>query len=143
MAGNRKVGRDRHSARLIELRAGAVRQHFAERRSLHARGPEHGPGCNAGLRGCRVLTVTPFSSISGHHGSGAGLDAEFDQRPFGRFRKFRRIRRQHAIRAFDQEDIGVGGIDAAEIFSQCVARDLAERARQFDAGRARRPPRRM
>ena len=46
------------------------------------------------------------------------------------------IGRQHPVHRLDEDDPGVGRVDRPEIAPERVARDLAERARQLDAGRA-------
>ena len=50
-------------------------------------------------------------------------------------RKIRRKQRQHAVLALDQQDLGVGRIDAAEIVAQGVVGNLPQRAGQFHPGR--------
>ena len=45
-----------------------------------------------------------------------------------------REKRQQAALAFDEKNIGFGGVDAAEIFAERVARNFAESAGKFNAG---------
>ena len=51
-------------------------------------------------------------------------------------REVRREGWQHAVLAFDQQDSGFSRIDVMEIAPQRVVGDFAQRAGQFDAGRA-------
>src|SRR6266566_2583942 len=60
------------------------------------------------------------------HGAGTGLDAKLDERVLGGAREFRWIRRQEPLRGFDEKNIRVSGIDAAEIVLQRVTGDFAE-----------------
>ncbi len=61
------------------------------------------------------------------------VDAEGGERLLSLRGELRRVRGQDARPPFDEEDAGLRRVDRAELATQRVARDLAERARELDS----------
>jgi hypothetical protein len=125
--------------------SGAIRhaERRGERRRGNARRPEHGlrrkPLGDAALRSLSSTRRPPGHAVlvdCNHERRGAHFDAKpFERAPGGRAELLRE-RRQHVGAAFEEHDPCRLRANAPEILWQRFARDLGERAGQFDARRA-------
>ena len=127
-AGHAEVLVDDHPARVVALRPDPA----AGFRGHDARGPDHRRGLETA-----ALEVDAGLVAVRHPGAGHDLDAHPLQRLAGVGGEVLRERRQHARPGLDQDDAGGPRVDVAELIRHHVPRDLDDRARELDAGRAR------
>ena len=136
VARDRQVGLDEDPPGSIGLGARSRRHLPRERRRLDAGGPQDGPGRDRLLAALgRDDADAPVVDVD-DPGLQADLDAEPLELALGRCRTPGRIRRQHAVHRLDEDDLRVRRTDRPEVTLERVARDLAERAGELDAGRA-------
>ena len=127
MTGHAQIGIYLHASAAIQFAA----ELFGERRGGDASGPDD------------VAGVDDFSVGEFHHTFADAFDlrvgfdihAEMDELPLGFFRKAGRQMRQDARSAFEQNDVRLRGINAAEIQIHHRARQFGEGAGEFHAGR--------
>ncbi len=125
MTRDREVGLDEHATCLVEWRPERPGQGCGG----HPGRPEHGAGWD-------LLAAEPHR-VRRHPrdaGVGADLDADTPERVLGAPRQRLGEGGQDARPAFEQDDAGLGRIDETEVAGDRLARDLAESARQLDAG---------
>jgi hypothetical protein len=127
VAGDGEVGLDLHPAAAIERRV----ERPAERRAGDARGPDDG---------FRFQALGAERHAAGVDAGDALAEPDRDAEPLELqacfLRQRRRVGRQHAVGAFDQHHPRSRRVHAPEFALERVARDLRERARELDAGRA-------
>src|SRR5436190_17953651 len=122
MARDGKVRLHVDTPSLIELDPRMIRQDFADRRGLHSCRPKNSFRYDSGWR-ARTLNGHAVLINVGRHGAGSSLHTEFDERFLGRGGKLRWIGREQPLCAFDEKNIGLGGIDVAKVMLESVARD--------------------
>ena len=123
--GKRRLGGD--AAGAIERQA----EGRTKRRRRNPCGPENG------LCGDPLASDSDAVGVDGRHGSaGPDLHAKLLERPACRHPQRLRKCREQIRSAFEQQDAGGRRLNAPEIIPQRLSRDLGQRARQFDAGRA-------
>ena len=129
LAAQAEVGRDANAAGAVEL-VGRGREQAAERRSGHARGPQHR------ARGSELFTAQIAVGVDGlHRLARQHLDPEAAQVIGRTLGQAGRKASQHTRSGLDQLHLGARGVDMAEFAGQGVARDLRQRARELDARR--------
>ena len=137
MARKRAVVFDLHATRAIEFGAGRVGEDPPERRGLDPGGPDLRRRLDPAQRGIGGVGLQPVLVDVGHRGAEVDLDPDVFQilhrAPLQRLGK----RAQDGGRGIEQHDPRLGRIDAPEIVSQCMARQLHELPSDLHARRPR------
>ena len=134
--GQREVGLHGDPAGAVDLGAGLLAEHPAERAGLHAGGPDLGGGVDPADLAVGVLDLDAVGVDVGDHRAELDLDADLVELAAGAAAELLAERRQHVGRGVEQDDAGGGRVDAAEVAAQGAVGELGDLAGHLHAGRA-------
>ena len=121
----------------VDLGAGLLGDHLAERGGGDASGPDLGHGLDAADRAVLVLDLDAAAVDLGDHGTELDLDAALLEAGPGLAAEAVTEGGQHLRRAVEQDDAGVTRVDVAELVGERLVRQLGDLASHLDTGRAR------
>ena len=136
VAGQGEVGQHRDPAGAVDLGAGLLAEHPAERAGLHAGGPDLGGRVDPADLAVAVLDLDAVGVDVGHHRAELHLDAGLVQLPPGAAAEPLAEGGQHVRGGVEQDDAGGGGVDAAEVLAQGAVGELGDLAGHLHPGRA-------
>src|SRR6266404_9766699 len=133
MSRQGQVWADSNSACPIDFSMCRLRKKLAQRRRQHSCRPKNGCGRYSlvmALPANRDRVRLDVGNLS----VGPDFHAKTAQRSLSVCRQVGGVWRQHAIRAFDEQNARHGGIDAAEVTAKRLPSQFADRSSQLNAG---------
>ena len=121
----------------VDLGAGLVGDHLAERGGGDSGGPDLGHGLDATDRAVLVLDLDAGAVDLGDHGAELDLDAALLEAGAGLAAEAVTEGGQHLRRSVEQDDAGVPRVDVAELVRERLVRQLGDLAGHLDTRRAR------
>ena len=134
--GEGQVRQHRDPAGAVDLGAGLLAEHPAQRAGLDAGGPDLGGGVDAADLPVGVLDLDAVGVDVGDHRAELHLDAGLVELPAGAPAELLAEGGQHVGGGVEQDDAGGGGVDAAEVAAQGAAGELGDLPGHLHAGGA-------